>query len=212
MAKKNRSRVARARASRRAAQAAAVQARAAKAAAPVLGIVETRVPPPANLDINLEWYLVYTAPRREEHARAKLEEAGWVTYLPTLHRLSTTRSRQVEYDVATFPRYLFVAGRQDGGIRDVEGVLDVVRDGQAWARVKPSEIAAIAAFQNAPPPPPLKRKPVGTGDEVKIISGPFMAFSATVMEVMGRREADVLIKLFGREMSLRMDVALLAAE
>lgn len=178
----------------------------------MLGIVETRVPVSTDLDVGLEWYLVYTAPRREEHARKKLEEAGWTTFLPLLHRVSTTRHRQVEYDVATYPRYLFVAGKPDGAIRDVEGVVDVVRDGPVWARVRPAEIAAIASFQNAPPPPPAQRKPIEVGGAVRIMSGPFMGFHATVREVLGRQEADLLVGMFGSETTVRMNVGLLAAE
>ncbi|SEG61177.1 transcription termination/antitermination protein NusG [Bosea lathyri] len=209
---KCRSRVARARAARRAAALASQQSREEVASAPVLGIVETRVPVSSDLDTGLDWYLVYTAPRREEHVRKGLEEAGWTTFLPLLRRISTTRHRQVVYDVATYPRYLFVAGVPDGAIREIDGVVDVVRDGPAWARVKPHEIAAIAAFQNAPPPPPQKRKPVDVNDSVKIMSGPFMGFHATVREVLGRQEAELLVGMFGAETTVRMNIGLLAAE
>lgn len=191
---------------------------------------ETRNPAPTDLDSSLAWYLVYCRPRMEAKAAKGLAEAGCKVFWPSLHRIITLRRRKTEHDVATYPRYLFAAGLptikrdsylvgEDGktvltingrplsDIRDIDGVHDVVRSAIGWARVPGRVIDMVAAYQNNALPEfrriDLRRQP---GARVRINSGPFMSFQATVVEAMGLDEAEVLIDIFGRETPARLPV------
>lgn len=200
------------------------------------GIEETKVPAPSTLDLAADWFLVYTAPRMETKVSKALAEAGCSVFLPALHRVITQRYRKIEHDVATFPRYLFAAGApfrgrgrdyvgEDGvsvitidgrpvvDIRDIDGVIDVVGTPRGWLKVPRAAIAAVAAFQNdyvAPCSnvlrPPKPRRPLANGEQVKVISGPFAAFQASVVEMIGLARAEVLIDIFGQQTPLQIDL------
>lgn len=205
------------------------------------GIEETKVPAPADLDLSAEWYLVYTAPRMEVKVSKALTEAGCCVFLPAIHRMIKQRYRKLEHDVATYPRYLFAAGMpfrwrgrdyvgEDGvsvvtvdgrpivDIRDIEGVIDVVGTPRGWLKVPGAAIASVAAFQNdyVPPcsnvlKPPKPKCPLVSGELVKVISGPFASFQATVVDMLGLARAEVLIDIFGQATPLSIDTAQLDA-
>lgn len=205
----------------------------AKAAANGRTETVTRNPPPCDLDLTLTWYLVYTSPRMEGKAQKALDEAGCKTFWPSSHKVVTQpRRKPLEFDVGTFPRYLFVAGmpfRQrkrdhvnedrsvvtiDGcpidDIRDIDGVEYVVGTSAGWLKVPSAAIAAIAGFQarkEAEKAAPKLRR----GDKATVISGPFMSFQATVVEAIGLHEARVLIEIFGGEVPATIGVASLQA-
>lgn len=199
---------------------------------------ETKNRAPADLDCGLDWYLVYTAPRMEAKAAKGLEEAGCTVFWPSLHRVITMRRRRYEHDVSTFPRYLFVSGvpsrirsrdyvaadgqtvitvngRPIADIRDIDGVLDIVRTSAGWIKVPGKAIAAVAAIQNDAAPPradAMKADPrLEPGASVTVISGPFMSFQATVVASIGLRQAEVLIHIFGRATPATMDIGQLSA-
>lgn len=173
-------------------------------------VFETRVPAPDDLDLSRQWYLVYTAPRRESRAVAALNDAGCVTFWPCLNRVTIHGKRRNERRVGTFPRYLFVSGRVPGDIRDIDGVIDVVRFGIDWASVPPCAIAAIAAFQNEtiiPVAPVAYAK----GQHVTQLDGPFAGFFATFDRAMPNALARILVSLFGRVTPVTTELANLQA-
>lgn len=194
---------------------------------------ECKVPAPPGLDSSLSWYLVYTSPRMEAKAAKGLLDAGCSVFLPAIERVIRFQRRETESRLATFPRYLFAAGvptqRRDRNlvaadgvsvitingrpitdIREIEGVHDIVRTPEGWARVPRQAIEAVAAFQNDAVEP---RKDIlhpdrklAPGQQMLINRGPFMSFLAVVVDQIGLREADVLINIFGRQSPLRIDV------
>lgn len=128
----------------------------------------TRVPAPADLDCSRFWYLVRCKPRMEGRAAAGLQEAGCAVFLPRLHRVIRIGRRVIEHDVATYPGYLFasgvpfranrrdevqpdrvtvltVNGRPVDDIRDIDGVIDVLKGADGWA-CKGETGVAVSAF------------------------------------------------------------------
>lgn len=194
--------------------------------------VETRNPAPADLDLSLHWLLVCTRPRAEAKAAEGLRAAGCTVFLPTRKRVITMGKRRIENDVATFPGYLFAAGvpfravahdhvtadrqvvtvngRPIDDIRDIDGVVRVHGTERGWLRVPPAAIAAVADWQNAAEPVvPAKR--FKAGQSVMVISGPFLDFSAVVVEQIGLHEAKVLIEIMGAEREVSLGISQLDA-
>lgn len=194
-------------------------------------VLETKVPAPADLDLSLDWYLVYTAPRMEAKVAQGLADAGCSVFFPSIHRLIRFQRRELSNRLATYPRYLFAAGvptrrrdshlvAEDGvtvitingrpitDIRDIDGVQDIVRSQDGWARVPPKAIKAVAAFQNEAVEPRrdvLRPDPrLVLGQTVRIIEGPFMSFLATVVEQVGQQQAEVMIELLGKPVSMTL--------
>ncbi len=194
--------------------------------------VETMNPAPDDLDPNLHWLLVCTRPRAEAKAAEGLRAAGCTVFLPTRKRVITMGKRRIENDVATFPGYLFAAGvpfrtvahdhvtadrkvvtvngRPIDDIRDIDGVVRVHGTERGWLRVPPSIIRAVAELQNAPEP----KRPANRfhpGDNVLVISGPFMDFFAVVVDQVGQHEAKVLIEIMGAEREVSLGISQLDA-
>ena len=210
-----------------------------KAFVHVRQVRESKVPAPADIDCSLDWYLVYTAPRMEAKAAKGLEDAGCAVFLPAWDRVIRFQRREINNRVATFPRYLFAAGvptkRRDShlvaddgvtvitingrpitDIREIEGVQDIVRSQDGWARVPGKFIKVVADYQNDPRArrcsDPQKPDPiVKPGQKVTIIDGPFMRFLAEVVEQIGPREAEVMIDVMGRPSRLRVSTSQLDA-
>lgn len=195
-------------------------------------VTEAKNPAPADLDLSLAWYLVQTAPRMEAKAAKGLIEAGCTVFLPSVHKVVRYQRREMDFTLATFPRYLFAAGlptvRRDRylvaedrttvitingrpltDIREIEGVQGIVRWRDEWAKVPAPAIKAVADYQNDPrafrcSDPQRPDPEVSPGQRVKIIAGPFMSFLAEVVERVGLYEAEVLINLMGKPSSLRV--------
>jgi len=194
--------------------------------------VETRNPAPADLDPGLHWLLVCTRPRAEAKAANGLREAGCTVFWPSRKRVITFGKRRIEHDVAIFPGYLFAAGvpfravshdrvgddrsvvtvngRPIDDIRDIDGVVRVYGNERGWLRVPPAAIRAVADWQNGKEPekPALR---FHAGDAVHVISGPFMDFSAVVVEQIGLHEAKVLIDFLGGERVVSLGISQLDA-
>ena len=196
-------------------------------------------PAPADLDTSLSWYLVYTTPRMEAKAAKGLADAGCAVFMPSWHKVVRYQRRELEFTLATFPRYLFAAGvptlRRDrflvaddgvtvvtingrplSDIREIEGVQDIVRTQDQWARVPGAFIKAVADYQNDPRASRCAdpRKPemvVKPGQTVRIIEGPFMRFLAVVVDQVGLHEADVMISLLGSASRMRVSTSQLDA-
>lgn len=189
---------------------------------------------PAATDLDLspkrKWFLVYTSPRGEARALAGLQEAGCETFWPSSHKVVTVGKRTTfDGDVGTFTRYLFasgplltgegepqefiVKGKPISSVFDIDGVQDIVSNSRGWVRVPNTAIKAIVDYQNNVAPamsshPDAMFKP---GEETTIIDGPFMAFQATIVEVVGVHSAKVLIRSFGNEIPATVSVASLQA-
>jgi len=173
-------------------------------------VFEMRVPAPEDLDLSRQWYLVYTGPRCEARAVTALHDAGCLTFWPALHRVTIHGKRRNERRVGTFPRYLFVSGRVSGDIRDIDGVIDVVRMGIDWATVPPMAIAAIAAYQNEAPRA-ADPVPYAKGDQVDLREGPFAGLFAVFDSVLPPHHARIMVSLFGRTTAVTTELANLQA-
>lgn len=207
---------------------------------PEIEIVETLQPAPSDLDFGTEdepkhWYLVWTRPRGEARAADGLIQAGCKVFWPHFERVIRRKNKpEIKNLISTFPRYLFASGlpklaqrltvvgpdgktgvtidgRPIEDIREIDGVVAVVRNSYGWCVVPRAVIEKIAAYQGAvaqpvPVPEPKKKVGLDPGDRVTVIEGPFASFQATVAEVMGLESARVLIDIFGRQTLADFDI------
>lgn len=207
---------------------------------PEIEIIETLQPAPTDLDFGTKeepkpWYLVWTTPRGEARAADGLLEAGCQVFWPHFERIIRRKNKpEIKNLISTFPRYLFASGlpklaqrltvvgpdgrtgvtidgRPIDNIREIEGVVAVVRNSQGWCTVPRAVIEKIAAYQGTvahpvPAPEPVKKLGIDPGDRVRIIDGPFASFQATVVDIMGLETAGVLIDIFGRQTKAEFDV------
>jgi transcription antitermination factor NusG len=182
----------------------------------------TKVPAP-DLDLTPPWFLLMTAPRAEERVSAKLMEAGCQVFWPhEFHRVEYGGKRKpLEFRRGTYPGYLLMAGELRGlsSIFDVDGVTSVVGTSSGWATIPAGVVKAMAAYQNDELPPHLEIVPsevdppntIHSGQPVRILAGPFMAFMATMVESIGMERAKVAIDIMGRETFVEIDVEQLEA-
>lgn len=207
---------------------------------PEIEIIETLQPAPSDLDFGTKeepkhWYLVWTTPRGEARAADGLIKAGCNVFWPHFERVIRRKNKpEIKNLISTFPRYLFASGlpklaqrltvvgpdgktgvtidgRPIEDIREIDGVVAVVRNSQGWCTVPRAIIEKIAAYQGtvAHPVPalePIKKVAIDPGDRVRIIDGPFASFQATVVDVLGLETAGVLIDIFGRQTKAEFDV------
>lgn len=197
----------------------------------------TRMAPPAELDLDSDWFLVFTGPRAEQRAADGLKKAGCSVFLPKLRSVIRFRRRIVDVELATFPRYLFasglpnrrreryllgpdgksivtIGGRPIADIREIDGVTDVVRTPNGWARVPREAIERVAAWQAEPGEVrigmPIRRR-LKPGETVTISDGPFASLQAQVVEAIGLDEASVLVDIFGRATVVTLGISQLDA-
>ena len=96
------------------------------------------------VDSGLYWVLLYTKPRAESWAELNLRRQGFPTLLPRVNARGAY--------VPLFPRYLFVACREDQRIeplRNTRGVHSIVYCGDRPARVPHEVILEVRQRMNA---------------------------------------------------------------
>ncbi|WP_157733185.1 transcription termination/antitermination NusG family protein [Bosea sp. AS-1] len=111
-------------------------------------------------------------------------------------------------------------------IHDLDGVVGVVSNAGKWVELPKTRtdkygkemigvVEAIAAYQNDAPMPEAEQPEdipfVAAGQTVRLLSGPFMGFMATMVEAIGLDKARVAIDAFGRETMLDLPVEQLEA-
>ncbi|MDR1918162.1 MAG: UpxY family transcription antiterminator [Tannerellaceae bacterium] len=129
---------------------------------------------------NLNWYVLYTAPRAEKQVRERIKLQDIECWLP-LHRTPRVWSDRVKLvDVPLFHSYIFVkcAACQLYALLKVYGVSRIVFFDGKPALIRQSEIEAIKDFlvQSA-------NHPLLVGDEVEILAGAMKHISGKVKKI-----------------------------
>lgn len=99
------------------------------------------------ISVVLTWFVARAQERRERHAAVKLEQRGFVAYVPTLLTRRKRLGVWLDSPEAIFPGYLFVGARScvENGrstvlqdirpVRSTRGIVGLVRFGEEFARV-----------------------------------------------------------------------------
>ena len=154
----------------------------------------------------MQWFAVYTKPRKETLAEEHLQRQGYEVYSPCLQQLRRYRGRWRKMIAPLFPRYLFVslmAGRDNfAPIRSTFGVIDLVRFGNVPKAVPQDLIEAIRAHEVQGVR--VRCQQWQPGDSVKIIAGPFAGLNGLFGVESAEERVIILLRLLGRDNKVRV--------
>lgn len=163
-----------------------------------------------------DWVVCYTEPRAEQKAADGMAEIGTVHFLPMERFRGKPGKPPVER--ALFPRYVFAKiddGDEWGRLLAVDGVLDVLRNGQTVLKVPEVELEilrkaeAVGMFDRTT----INPNGFAIGEQVRVAEGPFMGLNAVIQEFVGKirsatatKRARVLVNFMGRMTGMEMPV------
>lgn len=157
----------------------------------------------------LRWHVVYTAPNAEALASKAISDLGFQVFTPFEKRLRRLPNRKPQiYGAAYFPRYGFVRFDMEENkwpsILKAKGVLDILRNNAKPLSITDRIIDAlkvadrIGLFD--------KTRPPSVGMSVEVTAGPFSGLLGRIMRARTGDRMDVLLRMFGAEVSATIPV------
>lgn len=151
----------------------------------------------------LNWYVVYTYPKKEQKIYTDLVRQKVTTYLP-LHKVVRRWSdRLKELMVPLFPNYIFVQIRDNErvGVLRVPGVARFVAFEGRPTVISDEEIDMIRRLENTPVE--LESHLIN-GDRVQIMQGPFAGLKGVLFKKQGKERFG--LRLDGLRQALSLDI------
>jgi transcription termination/antitermination protein NusG len=166
-----------------------------------------------------KWYVIHTYSGHENKVKTNLEKAiGAAGLSERFGQILVATEDFAEMKDGkrkitkrkTFPSYVMVEMELDDETRhlvqNVPGVTRFIGSGQSAVALKENEVRRILGQMEQ-----TKNKPVPTvtfrvGDHVRVVDGPFSAFSGVVDEVNNERgKVKVMVSIFGRATPVELD-------
>jgi transcriptional antiterminator RfaH len=147
-----------------------------------------------------DWYLIRTKPKQEKIAIQNLQNQHFKTYCPMV--------KIKEKITPFFPGYIFLQSTEVQNIhpiRSTKGVLNIVRFGKEFARVKNIIIEELQSKEGGIAEKCIDMQQFHAGDKVEILEGVFKGNSAIFTEIDGENRAILLLKFIGRKHTLTID-------
>ena len=165
------------------------------------------------------WYIIHTYSGHEAKAmkslldRAKaagMEEKFEEILIPEETVVEMVKGERKTSKRKTFPSYVMVEMEFDNDTRhvvqNVPGVTKFIGSGQKPVALKENEVRRILGQMEATKSKPTPTVSFRIGDHVRIIDGPFSAFTGVVDEVNGERgKVKVMVSIFGRATPVELD-------
>jgi transcriptional antiterminator RfaH len=148
------------------------------------------------------WACASLQQNRVELALHFLKLNGFSTYTP---RIRVERKPGANGSALLFPGYIFISIElQWHRASRTSGVVKLIMDGEAPARVPDHVIASLRARERGglitlPTRPNFQR-----GDSVRVVRGPFRDRLAIFQDMKARERVEVLLQLFGSERCLAL--------
>lgn len=139
------------------------------------------------MDVNRNWYIVYTRCGNEKKVASLLEKKGLEAYCPlkkgTRHQMMYNRKLVAE---ALFTCFVFVKASEaeQALIRETEGFLNFVFWRSSPAVTSSDEIDTIRRFLVEYDHVSIEKTEVAQNDKVRILNGPLVLWEGNVVEVM----------------------------
>jgi transcriptional antiterminator RfaH len=162
------------------------------------------------------WYAVQTKPRQEAIAELHLQRQHFETYLPKVLLRKRRRAKWTKVVEPLFPRYLFIRVDPDESslapVRSTQGVAGLVRFGHSLKPVPDSVIDYLRQTEN----PDTHHHhaedwPHRSGDAVQVLEGPFKGLTGVFQAATSEDRALLLIHLLGRQNTVDVAMAAIAA-
>jgi transcriptional antiterminator RfaH len=162
------------------------------------------------------WYAVQTKPRQEGLAETHLLRQHFETYLPKVLLRKRKRDKWTKVVEPLFPRYLFIRVDPDqdtlAPVRSTHGVAGLVRFGH---KLQPVPDGVIDYLRQAENPDTHQHHaeewPHRSGDAVQVLEGPFKGLTGVFQAATAEDRALLLIELLGRQNTVDVDMAAIAA-
>ncbi len=135
------------------------------------------------------WLVLYTKPRNEKKAAARLQEAGYETYCPVIKTLKQWSDRKKKVSVPMFPSYIFIhidEASRHGPLND-PGVLNYVYWQGKPAVLRERELEAIREIEEKGSEVKVQSDGFEKGQFIEIPDGPFRGMTGTVDKVDNRK-------------------------
>ena len=162
---------------------------------------------------NKRWFLIWSLPKSERQAQRNLEAQGFKTFLPQFKKTIRHARKLKTVKAPLFPRYLFVA-------------LDLERDRWLSVRGTVGVSRLLCHHHGLPIPVPagivetllehsdgdLTRSDIGLikGQNVQILSGPFVNFIGSLERLDDGGRVQVLLKMMGAAVPIMLHRSALA--
>lgn len=154
------------------------------------------------LNVESRWFLAQLKPRSLARASANLERQGFAPFSPYRNRVKRVGPRMKSVRDPLFPGYVFVrfdpATTQWRKINSTYGVARLVTL-RANVPTPVPEGLVEALVERAEPDGRLEDAPVfAVGDDVRVVSGPFVNFLGVVDSLEGPERVGVLLEMMGQ--------------
>lgn len=165
----------------------------------------------------LRWYVVHTASGHENKVattlRQRIEASGLKDQIaevlvPTQNKVVVESGKKKEVQERLFPGYVLLKMKMNDTtwqvVRHTAGVTGFVGIGAKPTPLPEKEVKAVLKFMKMEAP--KFEVKFSTGDNVKIIDGPFTDFLGKVEEIDEEKgKVKVLVSIFGRETPVELD-------
>jgi len=153
-----------------------------------------------------EWFILQFKSNSYRQAEKNLNQQGFKTFLPLNNFTSRQNGRFANVNQPLFPGYMFVtfnrANTQWSKINNTYGVSRLITFNTILKSVPTSFIENLINSCNASGIL-LPAKSLKQGDQVKVLSGPFANFFATVETLEPDQRISILMDLMGRRTKIK---------
>ena len=158
------------------------------------------------------WHLLLCKPNQNHIAFRNLKSLGFELFMPR-HRVSRRWRGRLRHELRpVFAGYIFVASDPDRPrwreARNTPGVSQLVQFGRNAPATVPAEVVAglMSRCDQDGLLEPMAED-LSAGDTIRVVSGPFYDFVATIEEIAPDRRLHVLLNLLGRPTRVSLDPA-----
>lgn len=159
----------------------------------------------------LNWYALYTRPRYEKKVETQLVEKEIEVYLPLLTVIRQWSDRKKKVEEPLFRGYIFVHTAPDKRIHSlkVDGVVKMIGFGGKPSVIPDDQIEAIRCLLEGGAKLE-KFDYFQTGDDVKVVHGPFAGLTGRLIEKRNQRRFVINIDAIRQSVALEIDPGFLA--
>lgn len=157
----------------------------------------------------LQWVAFYTLPRNEKKIFSKLQEKGYITYLPLKKELHKWHDRKKWVDVPLIPSYIFVKAKKKDiyNLERVDGVCHAISFGSKTnvAIVSQQEIDNIRKLIESGMELYVNNlESLHKGSKVRVMAGPFENMEGEL--VSDCKEGNFVVKLESISMGIQVNI------